>query len=330
MKSVYTNLFDKSNDNLFNKKMSNHVILQLSRNILSKYPSSFFEKWMIKIGVTKTFSTSLIKTIANTSDYNLRQNYVNLLLSLIENNFYTNEHVIHLEKLLLRYNLYYYALFLRMHNKNYTNKIKSTNINYLLGLSKLGIINEHIDNQIFKFKIQNYESISDIYDVVINKMISLTCEEQILLISQLNPEIFQLLVDSNVFIQSPKLIQKLLTYSAINKNILLHIYLIETFDAVPSKSDILNIFGITRTQIKLKKRRRNRSCSTKFKYHTNRNLYTEQFMIQLLDLFNCYNKKNINLSKLSAMKYLVNFLLTENFLEFALELCNFIKYKLNK
>lgn len=336
-----TKLFEASDDSLFKKQSSQKNDVCFSKSILSKYPSHFFDTWIKKIGVTKRFTVSLIENIINAETPLLKQELIHLLYSLIEKKYYTKNNVIHLENLLLSHAMYHHILYLRMHIKERLQPITSDNLNFLVGLTKVGISSEHINDQILKLSLDQYDSLIDAYDLIVNKMLTLNKDEQLDLVSRVNPTVFQLLLDSNIVNIDDKILQKILSYSAKTQNIDLYTHLLQNYNTTPSKLDILGIFGLEPTgkaPIKTKMTRgrrgiRNRyryiSPSTRFRHKFNfkKSIYELTYMTKLIKLVKYYTDKNIDLSTISGIKHFICHLLSLDHIELQLEICKNIKYK---
>lgn len=331
-------LFEASNDLLFKKQSSQKNDICFSKSILSKYPSQFFDTWIKKIGVTKRFTASLIKNIVNADTPSLKQEFIYLLYSLIEKQHYTKHNVIHLENLLLSHNMYHHVTYLRMHVKEKLQPITSDNLNFLINLTKVGINNDHINDQILKLSLDKYDSLVDVYDLIVQKMLSLNKDEQLDLISRVNPTVFQLLLDSNIINISDKILQKILSYSAKTQNIDLYTHLLQNHNTIPSKLDILGIFGLEPTnkspiKTKLTRGRRHAyryiSPSTRFRHKFNfkKSIYVSTYITKLIELVKYYTSNNIELSSISGIKHFICHLLSLDYLELQLEICKNIGYK---
>lgn len=332
------NLFDTSNYLLFKNQSPQANDLCFSKSILSKYPSDFFDIWIKKIGITKRFTTSLIDNIVNADTPLLKQELIHLLYSLIEKKHYSKKNVVHLENLLLSHNMYHHIIYLRMYIKEKIQPITSDNLNFLIGLTKVGIVNEQINNQILKLSLDQYDSLVDVYDLIVSKMLSLNNEEQLDLVARVNPTVFQLLLDSNVINTNDKKLQKILSYSAKTQNIDLYMHLLQNHNTIPSKSDILEIFGLVptgksaiRTKVTRGRRYRYRyiSPSVRFthKFNFKKSICKQTYMTKLINLVKYYTEHNIELSPISGIKHFICYLVSLNYLELQLEICKNIGYK---
>lgn len=332
---IMQKLFEKSDFSFFDHDFD-EINKNFSQSILEKFPSDFFNEWLKKINITKKFTTSLIKNIYDEKKFLKKELLTHLLYYLIENKYYNKNNVVHLENLLLSYEMYNHIVFLRMYVKDKTHQlITANNLNFLKNLTKVGIVDEKINDKILKLSLNEYDSLIDIYDVLIEKMLILTYDEQIKLISRVNPTVFQMLVDSNSINLNEKKLQKILSFASHYQNIDLYLYLLVNDKTIPSKTDILGIFGLTLAnksklkQLKISRHRRYISPTTRFRHKFNFNCseYSSSYVNKLTELVKYYSDNNIKLENISGIKHYICYLLSNDHLELQLELCKNIGYK---
>lgn len=336
------NLFNESNLKLFSKY--NHSLAikkRFSKIVIEKYPSPFFDKWIETYPLTKMFTMSLINKINNYNSLFETEKYTNLLYMLIETRKYNKSNVTHLENILIENKMFSHVAFLRLHIKDkLKNCLKIDNLNFFMNLKTVGINNKLLNDKILKLSLNNYNSLIDVYDLLVKKMTTLTNDEQIELVAKVNPQVFQLLLESNVVKNEDKTLQKILTHSSHIYNIDLYQHLLENYNLMPSKSDILKIFGLTLTKkptintkckIGFKKTIRYRYVSplTRFrnKFNLDNSVNNQEYTNKLIKLVTYYTNKNIKLINISGIKYYVCHLISLNCLELQLEICKNIGYK---
>jgi hypothetical protein len=337
--SETTELFNNSDLTFFDvARVSEITSSYNSKAILKKYPSDFFDMWLTQSHVNRYFTHQLIDNIANNSLYLEKQKWTDLLFKLIENKYYNKTNVVHLENLLLKYKLYYIDLFLRTHIKEKTQNIVTDNLNFLTNLTKIGIGNNYIYDRILHLSFEQNKSIIDMYDFVVLKMTKMDYDEQMIFVSKVNVEMFQLLVDSNVITLSDKYKHKILSLSALHNNIDLYIYLFN-MDTASSKKDILDIFGLTsikhKREIKSNNQQNNRRGRYRFRSSRGKfnkiflwksHIYTKKYVEKLTSLVRMYTKNNIVLDFKNMKKFIVH-LLNSKHTELQLEMCRNIGYK---
>lgn len=336
-------LDDNSNFSEFFEQNSEKLnTIYYADRIVNKYPSIFFDKWLEHAGVTQKITNAIVNNIVNDNSSDMSQKFTYLLMHLIENNFYNKKNVIHLENLLLKNNLRYLVIYLRLYLKEKQQPITSKNLNFLIGLKTVGIIDDHIENQILTLTLEKTESIVDLFEFTVSKLVKTNeLNYQLNLMSKINPNVFDLIVDSNIIDikKNNKLLQKILTCSAINQNIDLYFHLLNNYNMIPSKTDILSAFGLTLTKKKRivtkvkgyrgRYRYRYISPSTRFNhnFHFDKTKYNLEHENKLVKLVKYYTNHNINLNVIPHIKNYICHLLSLGYLELQLEICNNIGYK---